>query len=166
MTLLAMVSIIVVTEDDWSAWKSLRLRALQEAPYAFRSTYDDWKDAPEERWRQRFRNPESLEIVADRNGSLVGLAGGTPGERPRTVELVSMWVEPSARGTGIVDALIAAVERWASIRAAELWLAVMPTNGRAIAAYSRHGFTRVNEPGEPLRDGSGHEILMKKSLGG
>lgn len=75
-----------------------------------------------------------------------------------------MWVEPAARGTGVADILIASIEEWASTRAKELWLAVTPTNDRALALYSRHGFKPVDEPGDPLLDGSGHEILMKKAL--
>ena len=64
-----MVGIKVVTEDDWSVWRSLRLRALQEAAFAFGSTYEEWKDAPEPRWRQRFHNRTAVNIVADRHGS-------------------------------------------------------------------------------------------------
>ena len=64
-----MVGINVLTEDDWSVWRSLRLRALQEAAFAFGSTYEDWKDAPEPQWRQRLHDPNAANIVADRHGS-------------------------------------------------------------------------------------------------
>jgi ribosomal protein S18 acetylase RimI-like enzyme len=159
------VSIHVVTEDDWSAWRGLRLAALHDSPAAFGSTYDDWKDATESRWRQRLRGPNALNLVAEHDGSMIGMASGVPGDRPHTIELISMWVEPAARGTGVADTLIAAIEKWAAMRAEELWLAVVPTNERAIAFYARYGFTPVDAPGDPLRDGSGHEVLMKKGLG-
>ncbi|HWD61462.1 MAG TPA: GNAT family N-acetyltransferase [Humibacter sp.] len=160
-----MIEIRAVNADDWMAWRALRLRALQEASFAFSSTYEEWKDAPESRWRQRLQIPRALNLIAYLDDSPVGMASGMPGERAKTIELVSMWVDPSARGTGAGGVLIDAIEKWASARAEELWLAVVPGNHRAIGLYSRHGFDPVDEPGDPLRDGSGHEILMRKMLG-
>lgn len=159
-----MLEIQSVTGDDWESWRSLRLRALAEAPLAFGSTYEDWVDAPEARWRQRLENADLVNLVAVRDGSPVGMAGGAPGRHPRSAELISMWVDPAARGTGVAEALIAEVEKWAARAADELWLAVMPMNTRAIAMYARYGFALTEETGDPLRDGSGHELRMMKRL--
>ncbi|MFD9791487.1 GNAT family N-acetyltransferase [Streptomyces sp. NPDC059070] len=46
------------------------------------------------------------------HGLPVGMASGVPGEGAESVELISMWVSPSARGRGVGDHLIRAVERW------------------------------------------------------
>lgn len=46
-----MIELIAITSDDWQLWRSLRLRALEEAPHAFGSRRADWKDADEARWR-------------------------------------------------------------------------------------------------------------------
>ncbi|WP_460570283.1 GNAT family N-acetyltransferase [Humibacter soli] len=157
-----MIEIDVVGENDWARWRSLRLQALKEAPFAFGSTYEEWRGAPEGQWRQRLRIPDALNLIASVNGLPAGMASGMPGDRPETIELVSMWVDPSARGMGVADILIASVSEWAAIRARELWLAVVPSNTRAIAVYTRNGFDLMDEPGDPLRDGSGHELLMRK----
>ncbi len=164
--LAGMIDIRAVSADDWMAWRALRLRALREASFAFGSTYDDWRDAPESRWRQRLQTAQALNLIAYLDESPVGMASGMPGERAGTIELISMWVDPSARGAGVGDGLIDSIERWASGRADELWLAVVPANDRAIGLYSRHGFEPVPELGDLLRDGSGREILMRKMLRG
>ncbi len=75
-----------------------------------------------------------------------------------------MWVDPDVRGSGIADELIESVAQWAAKRVDELWLAVTPANDRAIACYRRNGFRPVDEEGDPLPDGSGHEILMMRRL--
>lgn len=57
------------------------------------------------------------------------------------VELISMWVAPSARGQGIGDALIDALTAYAIEHGAgRVLLAVRETNRQAIALYQRHGF--------------------------
>lgn len=159
-----MIEIDVIGEGDWARWKSLRLRALKEAPFAFSSTHEEWRDASEHQWRQRLRVPGALNLIASVNGSPAGMASGMPGDRRGTIELVSMWVDPSARGMGVADILIASISEWTAGRAAELWLAVVPSNARAIAVYTRNGFEPMDEPGDPLRDASEHELLMRKVL--
>lgn len=156
-----MLVINTLTESDWRQWRALRLRALQDAPSAFGSRYEDWKEAPDERWRQRFQNPRMLNLIAVLDGTPVGMVGGMLGER---IELISMWVAPEARGAGVADALIRAVETWTAPRASELWLSVMPGNATAIATYARNGFEHVDETGDPLPHGPGHELLMRKLL--
>ncbi|MFF4845060.1 GNAT family N-acetyltransferase [Streptomyces collinus] len=93
------------------------------------------------------------------------MASGVPCEGAETVELISMWVNPAARGKGVGDCLIHAVERWAVERGATtLRLSVMPDNRKATALYERHGFLDTGEPGDLLPDGMGRERVMAKSL--
>jgi ribosomal protein S18 acetylase RimI-like enzyme len=52
-----------------------------------------------------------------------------------------MWVAPEARGRGVGDALIAAVEQWARRSGAgTLLLSVAAGNAAAAALYRRNGF--------------------------
>jgi ribosomal protein S18 acetylase RimI-like enzyme len=155
-----MTELRVLTPDDWRVWRELRLAALAQAPEAFGASLADWlgEGDREERWRQRLAIPGAQDYVAYLDGRPVGMASGVPtGEG---AELISMWVDPSARGRGVGDALMAAVERYARERGASvLRLAVRPTNTRAITLYERNGLTEV---GEAVED---DERLMEKVLG-
>lgn len=162
-----MLELRTVEADDWRLWRELRLAALAEAPYAFGSTLAQWQGPGdrEERWRARLSIPGAHDLVVLLDGGPVGMASGVPDEEAATAELISMWVSPTARGKGVGDYLIQAVERWAVDRGATtLWLSVMPDNHKATALYERHGFTDTGEPGDLLVDGMGRERVMAKSL--
>jgi ribosomal protein S18 acetylase RimI-like enzyme len=136
-----MITLNVITPDEWPQWRELRLRALAEAPYAFGSRLEDWQDAHEARWRQRLSLPDSYNLIARLDGRPVGMVSGVPAEEAGAAELISMWVAPDLRGRGVGDALITAVARWARERGArELRLDVVAGNASAIALYARHGF--------------------------
>jgi ribosomal protein S18 acetylase RimI-like enzyme len=166
-----------LTAEDWRLWRELRLEALAEAPYAFCSTLASWQGAgdTEARWRRRLSDAP-LNLVAwydeepagmasgtapeTETGAAAGAAAGTPSEAEVDLglcpELISMWVAPFARGTGVADALITAVSDWAvaEYTAPAVTLSVREGNTRAIGLYQRHGFVDIGrsedgEPGEP-----------------
>jgi ribosomal protein S18 acetylase RimI-like enzyme len=153
-----------VTADDWETWRPVRLAALAEAPDAFGSTLDDWADAPEHRWRTRLSIPGALDLVAHDGSAAIGMASGVPGDEPGTTELISMWVDPVARGRGVATDLIRAVVGWAAgADSHSLELSVMPDNAAARRTYERNGFLVADEPGDPLPVGR-HEVLMRRDL--
>ena len=100
--------------DDWPLWRSLRLQALEEAPYAFSSRLADWQGRgdTEARWRGRVSDVP-LNIVAELQEAAAGMASGTAPNPDGSVELISMWVAPFARGRGVGHALLNAVIEWA-----------------------------------------------------
>ncbi|PWI44473.1 GNAT family N-acetyltransferase [Streptomyces sp. ICBB 8177] len=162
-----MLEVRVLGPDDWPLWRKLRLAALAEAPYAFTSTLAEWQGSGdrEERWRARLSISGAHDLVALLDGLPVGMVSGVPGEEAESVELISMWVSPAARGRGVGDSLIRAVERWGAGRGARtLRLSVMPDNTVAAALYARHGFTDTGEPGALLPDGVRRERVLAKSL--
>ncbi len=159
-----MLTLRVLTADDWPVWRDVRLAALAEAPHAFRSRLADWQEGDEERWRARFDMPDSYNVVVLLDGRPVGMASGIPGD-DGVGELRSVWVSPEARGHGAGDQLIAAVQDWAvrSCRPA-LKLAVIAGNEPAVALYRRNGFVATDEPGSLLADGRTREQVMVKAL--
>lgn len=173
-----MIDLRVLTPDDWPLWRELRLAALAEAPYAFGSRLEDWQGDGdrEERWRARLELSGSHNLIALLDGRPAGMASGVPGEpgaseasgepnEPAAAELISMWIAPEARGHGLADLLIRAVEDWARASgAAELRLAVAEGNEHALALYRRHGFADTGEPGELMADGVRHELVLAKPL--
>ena len=93
-----------------------------------------------------------------------GLIGGYP-EDPQTVELVSMYVRPRARGRGVGDALVATVLGWASKRnAATVHLWVTETNAAARALYERCGFALTGERQPLPSDPTVGEVAMSRTL--
>jgi ribosomal protein S18 acetylase RimI-like enzyme len=163
------IELRVLTPGDWRLWRDLRLAALAEAPQAFGSRLADWQGDGdlEERWRARLSIPGSHNVVALLDGHPAGMVSGVPGEQDGTAELISMWVSPAARGRGLGDRLIAAVEEWARrAGATQLLLSVRPRNANAIGLYRRHGFGETGEFGDPVLGSTERELIMTKPLSG
>ncbi|GAB3760240.1 GNAT family N-acetyltransferase [Microlunatus parietis] len=157
-----MLELRVLTPDDWTLWRDLRLASLRDAPYAFGSKLADWADAPEQRWRERLDRPNWHHVAALHDDRPVGVLTGLPAEEVDVAELLSFWVSPEARGQGVVAALVGAVETWASDRrAGVLRLTVRSDNARAIAFYRRYGFVDTGRPGHALL-GGGAELIFEK----
>ena len=109
------VEILLLHADEWRDWRGLRLAALKESPDAFGSTFEEWSGPrdTEQRWRGYFEE-RGVNIVAELDGERVGLVRAAPLVDDSEVELMSLWVDPAARGLGIGSELIAAVARWMS----------------------------------------------------
>jgi ribosomal protein S18 acetylase RimI-like enzyme len=166
-SLYGMVELRVLTPDDWQTWREVRLAALAEAPHAFGSRLADWQGDGDraERWRARLEVPGSYNVVAVLDGRPVGMVSGMPTDEPGVAELISMWVDPAARGQRVGDALLQAVEEWARHLPADvLKLAVMEGNEAAAALYRRNGFEETGEPGRLMPDGVRRERIMAKKL--
>ena len=133
-----------LSTDDWAAFAALRLAALTEAPDAFGSTLAEWRDASEQRWRNRVA-VAPLNLVASLDGSDVGMLSGIE-EVPGTVEVISVWVAPAARGQGVGDAMLEALLAWADDRDAQrVVLTVTEHNVAAQRLYGRLGFVATGE---------------------
>jgi ribosomal protein S18 acetylase RimI-like enzyme len=137
------IEVQLLEPDDWSLWRRLRLEALEESPAAFSATLAQWTGPgdTEERWRARLSNVP-LNIVLLSNGAPAGMVSAYV-RTDDTVELISMWVAPVARGRGVGDAAVRAVLGWAKTQ--EVVLSVKADNRPAIALYQRHGFVDVGQ---------------------
>jgi GNAT superfamily N-acetyltransferase len=158
-----MVLVRATTMTDWQALREIRLQALRDAPDAFASTHAGEAAFGEDEWHRR----------ATRDGSFlaflpevcpVGLGGGYLAA-PDTVELISMFVRPRARGRGVGEAIIEAVIGWAIQKeATTVHLRVTETNKPARMLYERCGFT-VTAERQPLPSNPAlGEIGMQRSL--
>ncbi|WP_030410046.1 GNAT family N-acetyltransferase [Streptomyces sp. NRRL S-1448] len=160
-----MIELQVLTADDWTVWRELRIAALTDAPEAFGSRLADWQGEGdrEERWRGRLSIPGSRHFAAVLEGKPVGMISGVPGPDSGVVELISMWVSKDARGQGVGDQLLRAAEQWAQqTRAEALQLAVRPGNENALALYLRNGFHDTGPVGRALPDGRREHVMVKR----
>lgn len=162
-----MIKLQNIGPSEWELWKEQRLAALKEAPYAFGSKLAEWEDVPEQRWRARLSIPNASQFLAFLDGKAVGMVGGILANEPgaEVVDLVSLWVAPAARGHGVGDALIAAVEEWArGIGAVRLRLEVVVHNRPARGLYVRNGFVDVELGHDELEQGGGcvEQVMFKR----
>ena len=142
-----MVLVRETVDGDWRALRGIRLEALLDAPTAFATTYQEEAARGEEHWHRRIaRGGTFLAYVPALSATEpAGLTGGYVIE-PGTVELISMYVRPRARGRGVGEALVEAVIGWAAARnAASVHLWVTETNTHARALYQRCGFALTGE---------------------
>lgn len=150
-----------ISPDDWERFRAVRLASLSDAPAAYGSRHEDWLDASEERWRSRLTDVP-LTLVAHDEGDVVGVFSGQT-EGDCWAEMISMWVDPSARGTGAADDLITAMVGWAAGQGRSTYLMVRDDNVRARAAYERAGFVDRGVPdGWPI--GEPPELRMELRL--
>jgi GNAT superfamily N-acetyltransferase len=169
------VEIRRIRAHEGERFRDVRLRALQDAPDAFSSTFEEQRHRPVVYWddqaRIRSEGWQQTTFVAERRqvtGPWVGMVGGFPGAGPaRVVELTSMWVDPAVRGTGIGARLVAAVVDWARGGGAdevELW--VVDRNDPALALYRRCGFQSTGDVQPYPNDPGRHELRLTLGLGG
>lgn len=138
----------------------MRLASLSDAPAAFGSRYADWVDAPAERWQARL-SQVPLTLLAHEATTVVGVASGQP-DGEGWVELISMWVAPAARGTGVAGRLIGAVVEWAAGQDRNTYLMVRSDNTRARKSYERAGFVDTGIPQDwPADEAPEHRMELR-----
>lgn len=159
-----------IRADEATRLRALRLRALAGAPDAFGTTLAAaaaWPDAIwEELARRRAAGEDEISFLAEEGDEWLGMVAGVPGEDgPGVAELISMWVEPAARGCGVGRRLIEAVVGWAREQGARtLTLWVTQSNAPAIALYTRAGFSRTGATQPHPSNPALSEVLMARSL--
>jgi ribosomal protein S18 acetylase RimI-like enzyme len=141
--------------DEWPAYRAIRLRALADSPAAFGATYADEAALSDAEWQERSNRSDAAVFVVDGAGALLAMAVGGPAPGyPNAAALFGMWVDPTARGKGLGEALIDAVKAWAvDAGYPVLGLGVTTANAPAIALYERLGFV-ATEDRFPLREGT------------
>src|SRR5256885_3277342 len=87
------------------------LAACNEAPYAFGSTYEGERDAPERRWRQTLL--DRTRFVAEEDGVVAGTVSGGDGDANGVAAMTAMWVDPRFRRRGVGGLLVKTLVEWA-----------------------------------------------------
>lgn len=153
---------LVVT--DATQLRALRLRALATDPAAFGSTLERELAFPSSEWEDRLHPDANPHYGGFGLASqLLGLAVGIPDpEEAGCAELVGMWVDPEARGSGLAVALVDLVLDWAAAQARpRVRLLVPEGNERATALYRKLGFVPTGRRIVRERDGMA-EIEMTR----
>ena len=127
-------------------FKDVRLRALQNTPTAFSSTYAEESKLTDTDWVKRatqWGSDKSIGYLAMDAGIACGIASGLLDHDDATrANLFSMWVAPTHRRLGIGRKLVDAIIDWARAQSARtLLLLVTSNNDGAIKFYQQLGFT-------------------------
>ncbi len=136
------MSEIVVREampDDWRTLRDLRLRALQDSPAAFGSTFEREVAFTEADWRDRLSGPSRARACwPGTRAPAVGIGGGYVAD-DGWLQIVAMWTEPGRRGHGVGRAVLESLVAWAGARGLRVRLDVEADNAGARRAYERAG---------------------------
>ena len=148
------LEIRILTADDAEEYRMLRLRALQEEPEAFGSSWEEENARPLEQTAARLQGEGMTAFGAfDDDGKLVGMVRlhRHDGVKVRhKADIISMYVAPEVRGRGVGRMLLeAAIEHARATPGVEqLLLAVNATNTPARNLYLSLGFEPFGR--EPL----------------
>ncbi|HWA03073.1 MAG TPA: GNAT family N-acetyltransferase [Rhizomicrobium sp.] len=156
-----------LTPDDYEALREIRLESLRLHPELFAADPAQEEAAGREEWLARLASAASFGGFAD--GTLSGLLVFSQPSRPKlahTGSLGAMYVRQSARGTGLADALMAAVVDHAATVVEQIQLTVNADNTRAVRFYERHGFRTIGRIPRSLLVGDRYydELMMLRPV--
>ena len=87
------ISVRVLQEDDWHAYRDVRLAARRKSPKAFLATYAEETKRPERYWRNCM--VQAHRLLAVRDGGPVGVASVEMIEgAPQSADFHDLWVTP------------------------------------------------------------------------
>lgn len=155
------LSIQAIAAHDWPRYRAIRLRALQDSPSAFGSSWAQEVAWPDEVWQTRTQtsatSPSSQGFFALQGDAVCGLVWCMLAEAdPQTAHIYSMWVDPAARRHGAGQALLRQCISWAKgAGASQLRPAVTTGNSAVTRLYASQGFQPLGSaeaihPGSPL----------------
>lgn len=149
-----------VTPADWKELRSVRLRALADAPKAFASEHSREVDWLEKDWRSAIQQGQW--VVARTAQGVIGVARSSQDpESPERRYIEAVWVAPEFRRLGIGRRLVRGLidrERKSGIKEILLW--VLDSNVCARRFYFGMGFRSTGriQP-VPGRENTTEELL-------
>ena len=158
------------TKSDVALFREVRLKALQESPEAFGSTYESAVQRDQGSWEEQLwtttdggdRNTQ----FAFEDDQCVGLAALYREPDAHSGDVLMMWVDSKFRGTTAATSLVDNLLSWAKESGiSTVSLVVTDTNARAIKFYENQGF---HDTGEKVEVDSGRNLIgirMTQELG-
>ena len=133
--------------------------SLQDAPYAFPTTYDAALQRSAESWREQAertaQGTDRATFIAFSDDLPIGMTALYRREDTvDTGELLQVWVSPEHRGTNVAWDLMDAIFKWARENNFRRIIAgVTKVNARALTFYIKYGFSILDESSANHSDG-------------
>ena len=164
-----LVSLELITPRNAMIFKEIRLRALQDAPSAFSSTYAKESRLSDADWIERaaqWSGRQSVAYLALDKIIACGIgAAFLDHDDGAQAHLVSMWVAPTHRRLGVGAMLVNAIAEWAGAqRAGGLQLLVTSNNDGAIKFYRSLGFVLTGSITPHINDPSLTDCEMVRAI--
>lgn len=141
-----MIAIKPMLPDQWQLHKSVRTRAVADAPYAFSTTLARTLGRSDDEWqrltRQRASDPNQVTYFAFDVDRPCGMSACilTEGD----AEMQQVWVDPDYRRRGVGDALVEFAQTWSKSHGVKcLKVGVFDDNVGAVQFYLNAGFQDV-----------------------
>lgn len=130
---------------EWALYKAIRLKALENDPLVFGSSFAEEKTLPDEKWQQDLVNPDGAVFGVFRNGNLIGMTGiavDRSDPAKQTAKLWGSWLEPEWRAKGLSRKMYEKRLAWAKAHPTVKRVIVShrKTNAVSKRANQRHGF--------------------------
>ena len=162
------ISVVALGPQDWRELRAIRLEALRSEPAAYSSSYEETLARPDEHWRQRLANDQSVHLLASAQSRPIGMVGGYLGsdEGDDSVAVVfGMYVTRAYRGRGIGRLLLTSlIDRLSAFpQIATIRLGVTETQDPARRLYESAGFRVVGktEEGIAVNERRYDELIME-----
>ena len=140
------IQVALLTSDEWSRLRDLRLRSLSESPDAFGGTLEAEKSFSEEDWRSQLLQLDYLVASVDSRDSAIMSVEVLVGDHGTTCWIGGCWSDPQVRGQGTFRALFNYIDQHCESKGWQRQgLGVWIDNFAAIAAYRALGFTEAGE---------------------
>ena len=136
----------------------------------FSTRYEDMVREPDRAWRDWVADAAIGEqkalFVADESGEWLGVVGAFARVDPLEVQLISMWVDPTARGRGVARDLIRAVAEWTAGRGSNrVVLFVQEANKPAQHLYRQAGFRPTGDRTPASAGRSAFKLVLAAAVG-
>lgn len=163
------ITIRPIRPDEWRRWRATRLRMLRDDADFFATRYDDMVREPDQTWRnwvvEAAAGKDKALFVAEEGEAWLGVVGAFVRVNALEVQLISMWVDPAARGRGVARDLIRAVASWAQTRgAARVVLFVQEANAPARRLYQGAGFRLTGDRTPASAGRSAFKLVLAASV--
>ena len=160
-----LITIRRIQNGEVDLFKQMRLTSLQNAPYAFPSTYDAALRRSDESWQEQAERTalgtDRATFIAFSDDVPIGIAALYRLEdKVDSGELLQVWVGPEYRGIGVARDLMDAIIKWAGENTFRRIIAgVTKVNARALKFYIKYGFSIIDESSP--NDSSGIHLVKE-----